>query len=224
MENNKNVIIAIDGPSGTGKSTTAKEIAKRINFKYLDTGAMYRAVTLYFLENDIQIPEDENVNGNLEKILENINIEFDGENTFLNGKNVSEKIRRYEVNSNVSKIAKIKKIRTFCGELQKKIGSIGKWVVEGRDIGTAIFPDAKYKFFLNASDYIRAQRRWLQDGKKENFEKVLKNIKERDKIDSSRGMNPLKKAEDAILIDTTEMNFEEVVEKIISFISKEDIL
>jgi len=95
-----------------------------------------------------KFPEDENVNGNLEKILENINIEFDGENTFLNGKNVSEKIRRYEVNSNVSKIAKIKKIRTFCGELQKKIGSIGKWVVEGRDIGTAIFPDAKYKFFF----------------------------------------------------------------------------
>ncbi|MCX8058908.1 MAG: (d)CMP kinase [Spirochaetes bacterium] len=211
-----NIIIAIDGPSGTGKSTTAKELAKRLNFKYLDTGAMYRAVTLYFLKNNIDIPDNENAKVN--EILKNIEIKFDGENTFLNSQNVSYEIRSNEVNNNVSKIAKIKEIRDFCGNLQRKIGLTGKWVVEGRDIGTAIFPEAKYKFFLYASDEERAKRRWLQDGKKDSYEKVLQNIKERDTIDSSREMNPLRKAPDAIEIDTTNLNFDEVVNKIISYI------
>lgn len=218
MKNKENIIIAIDGPSGTGKSTTAKEIAKRLDFKYLDTGAMYRAITYYFIKNNIQIPDDENAN--VKNIIKNIDLWFDGENTFLNSENVSIQIRSKEVNENVSKIARIKEIRKFCGEMQRKIGMKGKWVVEGRDIGTAIFPDAKYKFFLYASDYERAKRRWIQDGKKEDFENVLKNIKERDFIDSSREMNPLKKAEDAIEIDTTNMTFEEVVQKIIEYVER----
>jgi len=210
MIQNNNYIIAIDGPSGTGKSTTAKEIASRLGISYLDTGAMYRAYSLYFLDNKI---DEENCN--IGDILKNIRIKLDGSRCILNDRDVSEKIRTPEVTSYVSKISSIKAIREHCVSLQRDIGKNGKWVVEGRDIGTNVFPDAKYKFYLTADPEIRAKRRWIQNGKKEDFQELVESIKRRDYLDSTRAINPLMKADDAKEIDTSNMNFEEVVQSII---------
>ncbi len=208
-----NYVIAIDGPSGTGKSTTAKEIASQLHIGYLDTGAMYRAYTLYFLENNYDVTEEL-----ASKVIQDINIELSNGKCFLNDNDVSKKIRSSEVTHNVSKVASLKIVRENCVKQQREIGEKGKWVVEGRDIGTNVFPKAKYKFFLTASPEVRAKRRWLQNGKKDNFEKLVEEIKRRDYIDSTRELNPLKKAENAIEIDTSDMTFDEVVKYIINIV------
>ncbi|BBB33237.1 cytidylate kinase [Thermotomaculum hydrothermale] len=217
----KKNVVAIDGPSGAGKSTIAKIIAKKLGYFYLNTGAMYRAVALY-LHRKGEKPSDEIT----EKDLKGIELDFDDEgNIYLNGENVSDKIITPEISKLASDFSKLKVVRKFLTEQQRKIGLSRPSVLEGRDIGTVVFPDAKYKFFLDASPEERARRRYLQLKEKNpetkiTFEEVLKQQLERDKQDSSRDLAPLKKAEDAIYIDTTGMEIEDVVEKILEFIKE----
>lgn len=208
-------IIAIDGPSGTGKSTIAKEIAKRLGYKYLDTGAMYRALTYYLLSNNIVLEENK-----IKNILEKVDIYFKDGKIYLNGKDVSKEIRTDIVTANVSLVSSFKIVREFLVKLQRKVAKNGKYVVEGRDIGTNVFKNAKYKFYLTATDEVRAKRRWLQDGKKDDIKEVLSKIRIRDKKDSSRKLNPLLKAEDAYEIDTSNLTMEEVIKLMIEKIKK----
>ncbi|MGL4308433.1 (d)CMP kinase [Cetobacterium sp. SF1] len=209
----KNFIVAIDGPAGSGKSTIAKIIAKNYGLTYLDTGAMYRMVALYMLENDIAVKDIQKVVNS----LDDINIDIQGENFILNGKNVSQAIRTPEVAAIVSPVAAIKEVREKLVDLQRKISFGKKVILDGRDIGTVVFPNANLKVFLVASPEERAKRRmkdYESKNIKEDFEKVLESIKERDFIDSTRKESPLKKAEDAVEIDTSFLNIEEVVNEI----------
>lgn len=203
-------VIAIDGPAGSGKSTIAKIIAKNNDLIYLDTGAMYRMVALYFFENNVDLDNDFEVRINLDKIK----IDIKKDRFILNGEDVTEQIRTPRVNSLVSLVAKIKRVREKLVDLQRRV-SIGKNVIlDGRDIGTVVFPNADLKIFLVASAEERAKRRlkeYQEKGIEESYESVLKNIKERDRIDSTREESPLKKANDAIEIDTSFMSIDEVV-------------
>ena len=215
----KKDVIAIDGPSGAGKSTIAKIIAKKLGYFYLNTGAMYRAVALY-LHRKGKKPLDKIT----EDDLKGIELDFDNEgNIYLNGENVSDKIITPEISRLASDFSKLKVVRKVLTEQQRKIGLSRPSVLEGRDIGTVVFPDAKYKFFLDASPEERARRRYLQLKEKNpdaniSFEEILKQQLERDKQDYSRDIAPLKKAEDAIYIDTTGMEIEDVVKKILEYI------
>ena len=213
-------IIAIDGPAGAGKSTVTRELAKRLGFIYLDTGAMYRAVTWLVLKNSIN-PTNE---VEIKKILKDANLEFKNANfneqrIFLNNTDISEQIRSPEVTSTVSEIAKQQFVREFLTIKQQVIGNNGGLVAEGRDIGTAVFPDAEVKIFLTASPKERAKRRSL-DLEKRGFEytsieDLEQEIKERDKKDSERKIAPLKKADDAIELVTDGMNIEDVLKELI---------
>lgn len=209
----RNFIMAIDGPAGSGKSTIAKILAERHSLTYLDTGAMYRMVALYFLENNVDLDNDAEVRINLAKIV----LDIDKNRFMMNGKDVSEEIRTPRVSGLVSFVARIKRVRERLVELQREI-SYGKNVVlDGRDIGTVVFPNADLKIFLVASPEERAKRRlkeYGEKGVKEDYESVLNNIKERDLIDSTRAESPLKKAEDAVEIDTSFMTIDEVTEAI----------
>lgn len=208
-----NYIIALDGPAGSGKSTIAKIIAKDFNLTYLDTGAMYRMVTLFILENNINFSDLKEV----EKALNNINLDIIENHFFLNGVDVSDKIRTPEVTKFVSPVSTIKCVRTKLVELQRKISQGKSVILDGRDIGTVVFPNANLKIFLIASPEVRAKRRlndYLNKGIKESFDKVLKNIKERDYIDSTRKESPLIKANDAIEIDTSHLNIEDTCKAI----------
>lgn len=214
-------IIAIDGLAGSGKSSTAREVSKRINYVYIDTGAMYRAVTLLTIEKKIDINDTEAIS----KIAKNLAIEFKwikGEHhTFLGNKDVSKEIRTKEVASLVSPVSVIPAVREHLASLQRKLGKTDNIVMEGRDIGTNVFPNADLKFFMIADVRVRAQRRiadYQKVGQKISLEEIIKVIDERDRIDSSREHSPLKKASDAIEIDTTALNFEEQVAKIIEII------
>ena len=216
-------IIAIDGPAGSGKSSTAREVAKKINFIYIDTGAMYRAVTLLTIEKNIPVE-------NIEQITQeakNLDINFkwiDGQHhTFLGSRDVSKKIRTKEVADLVSPVSVIPAVREHLADLQRKMGKKENIVMEGRDIGTNVFPEADFKFFMVADIRIRAQRRigdYQKVGQEIDIEDVVKVLEKRDKIDSSRLHSPLKKADDAIELDTSNLNFEEQVEKIIEIIQK----
>lgn len=203
-----NFIIALDGPAGSGKSTIAKIIAKDFNLTYLDTGAMYRMVALYILENNIDF-------SNLDEVktaLNNIKLDIVENSFFLNGIDVSSKIRTPEVTKLVSPVSAIKCIREKLVELQREISNGKNVILDGRDIGTVVFPNANLKIFLIASPEVRAERRvkdYLSKGIQESYEKVLKDIVERDHIDSTRKESPLKKASDAIELDTSYLNIEE---------------
>lgn len=213
-----NHIIAIDGPAGSGKSTIAKIIAKKENLTYLDTGAMYRMVALYFFENNVDFDNDFEVKLNLDKIK----IDIQKDRFILNGKDVTEEIRTPRVNGLVSLVAKIKRVREKLVELQRTISRGKNVILDGRDIGTVVFPNAGLKIFLVASAEERAKRRlneYKEKGIEEDYEAVLANIKERDRIDSTREESPLKKAEDAIEIDTSFMTIDEVVNKIMEIIN-----
>ncbi|WP_432204486.1 (d)CMP kinase [Cetobacterium somerae] len=217
----KNYIIALDGPAGSGKSTIAKIIAKDFNLTYLDTGAMYRMVALYMLENNIAF---ENIK-NVEHVLDNIKVDIINDKFILNDEDVSLKIRTPEVTKIVSPISAIKAVRTKLVDLQREISKGKKVILDGRDIGTVVFPNADLKVFLVASPEERAKRRvndYASKGIQEDFQTVLKDILERDHIDSTRKESPLKKADDAIEVDTSFLNIEESV-KAISDLIKDKI-
>ena len=212
------LVIAIDGPAGAGKSTIAKEIAKRLDLEYIDTGAMYRALTLKVINNKIDIND-------IDKIIEVANstsIKFKNNSIYLDGIIVDGDIRKNIVNTHVSNIAKIKEAREIMVSMQREMSRCSNIIMDGRDIGTVVFPNANYKFFLIASIEERARRRYLeilQKGEDNiSYEKVLKDIKTRDTIDSTRDISPLKKALDAYEIDTTDKSIEETVMEIINIV------
>ena len=214
----KNIIIAIDGPAGSGKSTAAKMIAEKLGFLYLDTGAMYRALTYAVLK--LNVMDDEEKIIHLAKTVK-IELEFRDGNTIvtLNGTDVSEEIRSKEVNNFVSKVSAIPEVREELVIQQQRIGSHTNLVTEGRDTTTAVFPKADLKFYLTASLSKRAERRFHEFQEKYGsitIEEVIKNLKERDQIDSHRKTSPLTKADDAIEIDTTELTIEDEVDIIIA--------
>ncbi len=214
----KKIIIAIDGYSSSGKSTMARDLAKRIGYVYVDSGAMYRAVTLYAIKNDMASVEKGVDTYALVRCLPNINISFnpageDGvQHTLLNGKDVENEIRDMQVSSMVSPVAVIPEVRHRLTALQQEYGQNKGIVMDGRDIGTTVFPDAEMKVFVNASPEERARRRVKElAGKGENvtYDEVLENIKERDRIDTSRKESPLRKADDAVLLDNDNMTIAE---------------
>ena len=219
----KDIIIAIDGHSGCGKSTTAKILAERLNYSYLDSGAMYRSVTLFFHRKKINYS---NIN-DIKIFLNQIKISFKyvngGQNTFLNGENVEKEIRNEKITDLVSKYSSIPEIRKYLVQSQKELGKNKKIVVEGRDITTVVFPNAEIKIFMTANIDVRAKRRF-EDMKANNpeitFSDVMKNLHDRDIKDSSRKDSPLTHAEGAILIDTSDLEINDQVKKIIDIIEQ----
>ncbi len=210
-------IIAVDGPAGSGKSTISKIVAKKLGFTYLDTGAMYRMVTYAVLKNGINL-ENEN---ELIKLLDEIKLDIEKDKFYLDREDVSDVIRKEEVTNNVSKVAAIKLVREKLVYMQRDISNGKKVILDGRDIGTVVFPQAELKIFLVASPEERAKRRvkeFLEKGIDTNYEKVLEEIKERDHMDSTRKESPLTQAEDAVLIDTSFMNIDQVSEEIIKLV------
>ena len=209
--------IAIDGHSSCGKSTIAKSIARKYKMRYIDTGAMYRAVTLYCMREKIIDNSIIDTDKLLEKI-DNLNIDFryntnlQKSETFLNNQNVEDLIRGIDVSENVSNIAKIKEVRSKLVSLQKRMGLNKNVVMDGRDIGTKVFPDAKLKLFITAKVEVRAQRRYnelVDKGERVNYSEVLKNINTRDFNDSNREFNPLVKSDDALLIDNSYISIDD---------------
>lgn len=214
-----NFIIALDGPSGSGKSTIANILAKKLKISYLNTGSMYRAVTLFFLENNIKKSDKIDID-----LLRKINIDIKEDRVFLNEKDVSEKIRNKEVTENVSWVSSISLVRKYLVDMQRKISQNKSIILDGRDIGTVVFPNAKYKFFLVASSEIRAKRRYEQNEIDKSLEEIQKDIEKRDYLDSHREISPLKKAKDAIEIDSSNVTIDETIEEIINKMDKEDVL
>ncbi len=211
------ITIAIDGYSSTGKSTIAKQLARALGYVYIDTGAMYRAVTLFAMRNGFIAGQNENV-GALIKLLPKIKLKFVYNDTlgyaeiYLNGENVEREIRTLDVSRHVSRVSEIEEVRHMLVDIQKGMGAEKGIVMDGRDIGTVVFPNAELKIFMTASPEKRAYRRYkeLLD-KKENvtYEDVLANVENRDHIDSTREFSPLKRAEDAILFDNSDMGLKE---------------
>jgi len=213
----KKIIIAIDGFSSSGKSTMAKELAKEIGYAYIDSGAMYRAVTLYCQQHHL-IVDDQVNDAALQKEIENIHIEFNvnPENgkseTFLNGENVENKIRSLAVSNQVSIVSSIGFVRKAMVRQQQAYNTSKGVVMDGRDIGTVVFPNAELKIFVTASPEIRAQRRYdelKQKGQEESYESILENVRKRDFMDQNRSESPLRKAEDAVELDNSRMSEEE---------------
>ena len=212
----KKITIAIDGYSSCGKSTMAKDLAREVGYIYIDSGAMYRAVTLYCLENQLFTEEGIDTT-KLEAALPDIHISFqlnpDTQRpmTFLNGKNVEDRIRTMEVSSHVSPVAALPFVREAMVALQQDMGKEKGIVMDGRDIGTAVFPEAELKIFVVASAEIRAQRRYDElkaKGQEASYEEILANVKERDYIDQNREVSPLRQADDAILLDNSKLTIE----------------
>ena len=213
----KKITVAIDGFSSCGKSTIAKFLAKEAGYIHIDTGAMYRAVTLYCIQNgllDDDVPNEEK----LKEQIDNIKIEFIVNSEtglpeiYLNGKNVEREIRLPDVSDKVSPVSAIGFVRRVMVKKQQEMGKSKGVVLDGRDIGTVVFPDAELKLFMTASPEIRAQRRYeelKQKGENVSFEEILENVKKRDYIDQNRKESPLKKADDAIVLDNTDMSIEE---------------
>jgi len=221
-------IIAIDGHSSCGKSTVARDLARKLGIAYIDTGAMYRAVTLFVLQNQL-IRDGKIDEEGLEKALDQIDIQFrpnpeTGNNdTYLNGKNVENEIRRLDVSNHVSQVSSLGFVRKKLVELQQLMGEKGGMVLDGRDIGTVVFPHADLKIFMTASPEIRAQRRYdemKQKGETPSFDEVLENVKARDHMDSTRSESPLKKASDAVVLDNSHMNREQQLEWIMERLNK----
>ena len=219
------MIVAIDGPAASGKSTTAIGIAKRLGVTYLDTGAMYRAVTLGLIENSINFENSIE----LEKYLIQIKLEFledkSGTLIFLNDVDVTEQIRSTKVTENVSEVSGLKTVRKFMVNIQRQMAKDYDCIIEGRDIGTVVYPNADFKFFLVADERSRAKRR-LHDimsvgmSKSLDIDDVLRDLNNRDYKDSTRKHSPLKKADDAEIIDTTNLTLNEVIDKIVNIINQ----
>jgi len=213
------ISVAIDGPAGAGKSTIAKLVAKRFNLMYINTGSMYRAVALVAKENNI----DENNIEELCKLIDTMNMEFRDDDLFLNGENIQDKITMPEISGIVSKYAAIKEVREKLVKLQREMSKKFNVIMDGRDIGTVVLKDSRFKFFLTATAEARAERRYkeLKDrGLAVDYNIILEDIIKRDYYDSHREVDPLRKAEDAIEIDSTNLSIEEVTEKISSIIEK----
>jgi len=223
--------IAIDGLSGCGKSSTAKAVAKALHYKFIDTGAMYRAVTLYFIQNDIDLTNHDQVMQALSEIQ--IDFEFNQKSqkneTILNQQNVEEEIRKMDVSQKVSPVSAIKEVRVAMVAQQQEMGKYRGVVMDGRDTGSVVFPDAELKVFMTASTEIRAKRRKEElaaKGEIVDLKDIIENLESRDHQDSTRAESPLIKVEDAIEIDTSDLKFENQVQKVldlaISHLEKED--
>ena len=219
--------IAIDGPAGAGKSSIAKALSKKLGFVYIDTGAMYRAVALFFLENGIKDGSDNEIDKLLDKL--DINIKYtDGEQrVFLNNVDVSDKLRQEEIGKLASRFSALKSVREKLVALQRKLAKKENVIMDGRDIGTVVLPNADLKIYLSAGSKVRAKRRYLELIEK-GFEKaaldekaIENEIIKRDEADMNREISPLKKAEDAYYMDTSDMTFDEVVSKILDMVEKE---
>ena len=211
--------IAIDGPSASGKSTVAKELCKRLNYIHLDTGAMYRCVAKYALDNGIDLNDQTSVESVLNKV--NIKLTSDGK-VFLNSKEVTNDIRTDEISQGASIVSTYKNVREYLVALQQKMAENKGFIMDGRDIGTVVLPNAELKIFMTASAHERAKRRYLENQKRgidSNLEELEKEIAERDYRDTHREISPLRKAEDAIEIDTSDINKMEVVERIMKLIT-----
>lgn len=210
----KNLVIAVDGPAGAGKSTIAKIVADKMNINYIDTGAMYRAITYKVLQSGIDINNENEVI----EIAKKSDIDFKDNNIYLDGKILKEEIRTLEVSHNVSNVAQIKDVRHLMVDVQRDIGNKSSVILDGRDIGSYVFPNADYKFFLVASSKERGERRYkelIKKGYNTTLEEVINDVIRRDEIDSNREFAPLVKANDAIEIDTTGKSIDKVVESVI---------
>lgn len=224
----KKIIIAVDGHSSCGKSTLSKQLAQILKYNYIDTGAMYRAVTLYALRNKLI----KNQKVDQEKLIEqlsNIHITFcfnetaQKSDTYLNGENIENEIRELEVSQNVSPVATIKQVREAMVEQQQAMGENKGIVMDGRDIGTVVFPHAELKLFMTASPKVRAKRRYdelLANGLKVTFDEIQQNIEERDKIDSTREESPLRKANDALVLDNSDLTRDEQLKWVLTKINE----
>lgn len=225
----KKPVIAIDGFSSTGKSSISKQIAKILDLIHIDTGALYRGITYFALENCLNDQQEIDIKSLFSKLNE-INLEFRPNQKvlelFLNGKNIDQEIRNPKVSNSVSIIAKQPEIRSFLLDFQRNLAEKGGVIMDGRDIGTVILPNADFKFFVTASPEERAKRRFLElqhSGIPASYNDVYQNLITRDKIDSERDVAPLKQAEDAILIDNTNLNKEDTIELILSYIRNNSI-
>lgn len=215
----KKLVIAIDGYSACGKSTTAKQVASVLGYRYIDSGAMYRAVTLYFLDHHVALTNPKEVTKALQQIQ--IGFKINSKNvseTFLNGLNVENQIRKMRISENVSQVSTIKEVRMALVEQQRRMGREKGVVMDGRDIGTVVFPQAELKLFMSADILVRAFRRQkelLDRGQLVDLDDVIDNLLQRDKIDTGRAESPLKQAEDAVVIDTTHISIDEQVDEVI---------
>lgn len=210
-----NIVIAIDGPAGAGKSTVAKQVSRILNINYIDTGAMYRAITFKCIKNGLDLEDEKSV----VDLCKNTDLKFENNSIFIDGQCVDDDIRTLQVSSKVSYVARIPGVRFHLVELQREMGKGDNVVLDGRDVGTQIFPNTKYKYYLNAAVETRAKRRYdelILKGVKASFEAIVEDVRNRDKIDSTRVVSPLKKASDAIEIDSTNMTIEEVVDFIVN--------
>ena len=215
----KKIIVALDGYSGTGKSSTAKMVAERLNYTYIDSGAMYRAVTFHFLKNSVDIASDESVT----RALADCNLSFEDNEMRLNGENIEQHIRTMEVSSMVSPVSAISAVRKKLVEQQRNMGQEKGVVMDGRDIGTVVFPDAELKLFMTANMEVRVERRRRQLERKgiaESDEQIRENLSARDQIDSTRLDSPLKMAADAIEIDTSHLTLNQQTDKIVALAEK----
>lgn len=217
--------IALDGPCGGGKSTVADILAQKLDILHLDTGAMYRACALCAIKRGVDCLDEEAVSGFINDIDIEIRYQNGRQITMLDGEDVSEKIRANEVSMMSSDISSIKCVREKMVEMQREVAKRNDCILDGRDIGTVVLPDATFKFYITATPTVRAERRYkelTEKGQKVDFEDLIEEINRRDYNDSHRKISPLKKADDAILIDTSEMTVKEVVDKLLSYITKND--
>lgn len=215
--------IAIDGPSGAGKSTISKRVAKELGFIYVDTGAMYRSIGLYFYKNNISLDDTDTVVSELKNISVKLGYENGEQQVFLNGENVSTDIRLHIISEYASKVSAITDVREFLLDMQRDIAKNDNIIMDGRDIGTVVLPEANLKIFLTASPQVRAKRRYdelVQKGQDVDYDTILKDIIDRDYRDSHREIAPLKAADDAVLVDTSELNFEQSVNAILTLIKE----
>ncbi len=226
----KNIVIAVDGHSSCGKSTVAKAVAKKLGIAYIDTGAMYRAVTLYAIRNGYFAGMDPDADA-IASHLDDIRITFDfdksaGRNTtYLNGENVEDEIRGMEVSSRVSPVSAIPAVRAKLTDWQREMGRNQSVIMDGRDIGTTVFPNADLKIFMTARPEVRAQRRFDElkaKGQDADFAEILRNVEERDRQDSTRAVSPLRKADDAIVLDNSDMTREEQFDFVINHLPQKD--
>lgn len=215
-----NIVVAIDGPSAAGKSTIAKLVAKKENFIYIDTGAMYRCVAYYCLERQIDLDDEEQV----KTCIKDINIQLTADNrVILNDKDVSQDIRTDEVSRGASIVSRYEAIRQFLVDSQRQMASMGNVILDGRDIGTVVLPNADLKIYQIASVETRALRRYkenIERGLQADLEVIQKEIEERDYQDMHRQISPLKKADDAIVVDTSDLSLDEVVDVVLTLIDK----